>query len=512
MQDFDVVVIGGGIGGMIAANYLVSLGLKTAVVEQNHQTGGSMSGFRRGDFYFDGGDQSFESLGIVFPLLEELDIYSHIQWIPCRYRMKSPDFDFFIDSFDHVEEALQSAFPREKGIRPLFQEIREVSRFLETHCTPWEFPLIQDFSVGKLLGLLPYLPRLRRWLTYRYREKACSAIRDPQLRNWLTRIGYYRMPYIFFAGFWHLWAKDYWYPKGGMQAFHDLLASRFRGEGGTILLNTRIARIVSEGRQAVAVETAEGERIPAGRFIYGGDYKRLVGSLIDPALWDPELRNRIESARLTEAMVNVYLGLKTSPPEMAQKLQAHHTFYFPNYEVIFPDPYSPRDVHRSLWVVLNHFALENPRAAPPGHTTLVLQTFSSYPWENHWLNGSGAYPRSTLYKQFKSEIGMHLIETAENVVPGLKKDIAYYEVGTPLSLERFTLNTNGATGGWCYDTEQSPVFWLPGLNLIHTPLSNVRVCGQYSMWPGGVISACLSGKVVANLTAGRRPFAPLKKG
>lgn len=495
---------------MVAANYLVSLGLNTLVVEQSHHTGGNMSGFFRKGYYFDGGDQSFESLGIVFPILAELDVYDRIEWIRCRFRMKSPDFDFCIDSFDQVEEALQVAFPEERGIRPLFQEIRKVSEFIDSFSTPWDFPLIHQFSWKHLLKLLPHLPKLQKWIKFSYREKVCSLIRNAELRNWFTHIGYYRMPFIFLGGFWHLWMKDYWYPRGGMQHFHDLLAQRFTQAGGTLRLNTRITRIVHDSGHVVALQTADGESITAKRFIYGGDYKRLVLELTGPALWESGFRERIKEARLTEGILNVYLGVRRSPQEIDGVLKAPHAFYFPNYQVIFPDQYSPRDVHRSMWVALNHFGRENQNAAPAGHTTLVLQTYSSYFWENCWLNGSSSYPRSMLYKQFKNEIGMELVETAEHILPGLKNSIDYFEVGTPLSLERFTLNTAGATGGWCYDTELSPVFRLPGLNLIHTPLSNLLTCGHYSVWPGGVISACLSGKIVANLTAGRKPFASLK--
>ncbi|MCX7786171.1 MAG: NAD(P)/FAD-dependent oxidoreductase [Spirochaetes bacterium] len=510
MRTFDVVVIGAGLGGMVAANYLASLGMKTLVVEQSHHTGGNMSGFSRKGYYFDGGDQSFESLGIVFPILAELDVYDQIGWTKCRFRMKSPDFDFFIDSFDQVEEALQAAFPEESGIRPLFRIIREVSKFIEAHCTPWEFPLIHQYSLKHLMRLLPYLSKLQKWIKFSYREKVCSLIRNPELRNWFTHIGYYRMPFLFFAGFWHLWLKDYWYPQGGMQHFHDLLAQRFIQAGGTLRCNTRITQIFSEAGKVTALKTAEGEWITAKRFVYGGDYKRLVLELTDPALWDRGFREKIKETRLTESILNVYLGVRKAPLDLWETLQAPHAFYFPNYRVIFPDQYSPRDIHRSMWIALNHFGTENQNAAPPGHTAVVLQTYSSYFWENCWLNGSSSYPRSMLYKQFKNEIGMQLVETAEQLLPGLKNSIEYFEVGTPLSLERFSLNTEGATGGWCYDTEVSPVFRLPGLNLIHTPLTNLLTCGHYSLWPGGVISACLSGKIVANLTAGRKPFAPLK--
>jgi phytoene dehydrogenase-like protein len=66
---YDVLIVGAGLSGLICANYLARAGKRVLLLEQNHQPGGNMSGFRRRGFYFDAGDQSFESLGIVFPIL-----------------------------------------------------------------------------------------------------------------------------------------------------------------------------------------------------------------------------------------------------------------------------------------------------------------------------------------------------------------------------------------------------------------------------------------------------------
>jgi phytoene dehydrogenase-like protein len=506
MKKYDAIVIGGGLGGMTAAIYLAGRGMRPLVLEQNHRTGGNMSGFRRSGFYFDGGDQSFESLGIVFPVLAEMGILDRLGWHKARFRMVSPDFDFFIDSFEAVEAALASAFPREPGIPLLFREIREVSRFLERHCDPWRFPLLHDFSWGALLRSLPWLPKLRRWLSYDYRIKACSVIRDPGLRRWFSEIGYYRMPYIFFAGFWHLWMKDYWYPQGGMQALHSALADRLKELGGELRLGVYVTRIESRGGRALCAVTAGGDVFPAERFVYAGDYKRLAAE-IAPDIFKPSFARKVSRARLTEELVNVYLGLDMGAQELQARLGCQHVFYFPNYGAVFPDASSPRDIHAGMWVLLNHFSRENPGAAPPGASPLVLQTYSSWDWENRWRSAGGLFPRTEDYKRLKAEVAGELVKTAENVLPGLKSRILYQDTGTPLSGERFSLNSRGASGGWCYDDRESLVFRRAAKNLFKTPLENLLVCGHYSLWPGGVISAALSGKIAGNLSAGRRALA-----
>ena len=507
---YDVAVVGAGIAGQVCASYLARAGQKVIMLEQNHHAGGNMSGFKRRGFSFDGGDQSFESLGIVLPILRELIGVGPDDFVKAKYRMVSRDFDFFIDSPEQVEHELHEAFPDEPGITPLFREVKEVSRFLSANYDPWDFPLLNRTGFSSAARIAPWLPKLKKWSTFRYREKACSAIENDGLRNWFTQVGYYRMPYLFFAGFWHIWANDYWYPKGGMQQLHDRLTEAYEDAGGIARFGTTIEKIeVGTDGKARGVVTSNGELIEATDIVYAGDYRRLIDVILGPEHFAPKFVERIRSSRLTEEIVGVYLGLSKTDEELAADLGgAHHPFYFPNYDVIFPTPSSPEDVHRNMWVALNHFGSESP-SAPAGKSTLTLQTYSSYSWQNYWRNGSGSHKRTPEYRAFKDEVGTQLVELAENLVPGLGDSIEYMEVGTPLSSQRFSLNTDGSTGGWCYDDEVSPVWRFPNLNRIRTSVPNVRCAGHYALWPGGVISAALCGRIVANQVNGKAALAPL---
>ncbi|MDR3200569.1 MAG: hypothetical protein LBT68_03820, partial [Spirochaetales bacterium] len=125
-------------------------------------------------------------------------------------------------------------------------------------------------------------------------------------------------------------------------------------------------------------------------------------------------------------------------------------------------------------------------------------------WEECWKSGGGNLPRPEAYKRLKAAAADDLIRTAENILPGLGEKILYRDAGTPLSTERFSLNSRGSSGGWCYGSRESLVYRRPLKNLIKTPLENLLVCGHYSLWPGGVISAALSGKIAGNLSCGRK--------
>jgi len=164
-----------------------------------------------------------------------------------------------------------------------------------------------------------------------------------------------------------------------------------------------------------------------------------------------------------------------------------------------------------MWVALNVFHGENDEAAPEGKSTLVLQTYSSYRWENYWHNAGDSDERREEYSRFKHEIAKELIATAERLIPGLSERIEYLDAGTPLSLKRYTRNTDGSTGGWCYDDRVSPVYRSRGFNMFRTPFANLHAAGHYALWPGGVISATLSGRMVANRVLGRRLLARMEQ-
>ena len=58
MSQVDVIVIGGGVAGLVAAAFLARDGREVVLVEQNSFVGGCVGGFTRQGYYFDGGAQS----------------------------------------------------------------------------------------------------------------------------------------------------------------------------------------------------------------------------------------------------------------------------------------------------------------------------------------------------------------------------------------------------------------------------------------------------------------------
>jgi phytoene dehydrogenase-like protein len=60
---YDVVVVGAGIGGLIASNLLARAGLSVLLVEQHYMVGGYCSTFRRKGYTFDASTHFYPLLG-----------------------------------------------------------------------------------------------------------------------------------------------------------------------------------------------------------------------------------------------------------------------------------------------------------------------------------------------------------------------------------------------------------------------------------------------------------------
>ena len=52
-QNYDVIIIGSGIGGLVCGCYLAKHGMKVLIIEKHTQTGGYCTSFTRDGYHFD---------------------------------------------------------------------------------------------------------------------------------------------------------------------------------------------------------------------------------------------------------------------------------------------------------------------------------------------------------------------------------------------------------------------------------------------------------------------------
>ena len=120
---------------------------------------------------------------------------------------------------------------------------------------------------------------------------------------------------------------------------------------------------------------------------------------------------------------------------------------------------------------------------------------------NYWKKYESAYKKGDKleYGLEKNRIAQILIKRAEKVIPGLAKHIEVLKIGTPLTLKRFSGNTNGAIYGWASNVNQ----FTPMDRMTKIPVKNLYLSSAWTFPGGGQTASIASGYRVAKQIAGR---------
>ncbi len=110
---YDLVVIGGGMGGLAAASLAQRLGLRTALLEAHTKLGGCAGYFRRGPYTFDAGATALMGLRPGEPIGDLLDVLGvAFSSEPTRsYRMHLPDRRLDVVTDPAVRRGLDRGVP-----------------------------------------------------------------------------------------------------------------------------------------------------------------------------------------------------------------------------------------------------------------------------------------------------------------------------------------------------------------------------------------------------------------
>jgi len=470
------------------------------VCEQHNKPGGYVTSFERRRFIFDGGCQSFSSNGIVFPILREFGLWDKVKFVKSGYEIIAPDIKVKLDSLEEVAEEFKSAFPDSRsGIESYFNEIQSLIHPLKKMFSKKVPLLLKGFR--KALATFPmhftnprFFINMRKYKDVTNLDLINKYIKNSKAKFILSSLGYPVMSAITTAGMWYSWVEDYWYPIGGMQKFSNLFTDFIRKKNGEVSLQTKVAEVMVENGKAVGVKTGDGRKFYSRYIVSNVDYKQTFTKLVEHQHLSPEFIKRICQARVSESMFCVYLGVNVNVNSL--KDFAHHIFYFPSYGKTFLEK-NPEDADffKNCGMEISIPSLADDSLAPSGKSVITLTTFAPYNWQNRWQTQLGERVRE--YKRLKEKVARQLIDTARGVINELyDEQILVKETASPLTYERYTLNNKGASAGWIWNPEYS--LSKQYANSLKTPIRNLFTVGHWSMSPGGVPSAMLTGKMVAN--------------
>lgn len=484
-----VIIIGSGIGGLIAGNLLAKKGHKVTIFENHSMPGGYTAGFYKKGYYFESGTLSFEASASVFKAMKDIGVFEKIDFVKQRIRFVSEEFDGTPKTYDDYKKVVYAAFPSDKEkLDSAFSELDKIVSLMGDVDEP--MPFLYN-GLKMLTSMLPYIlsaPKQIK-LSKQYGDMTSSEFaaryfeKDSKPFKLFSGFGYPDMPAMFLGGAISGIFSDYWTVKGGMQSWADILAENFRKLGGDLKLNSYVDKIITENGATVGV-SCQNTVYEADYVISAGDYKKTLLKLLDDKSLIPQaLQDSISRASVSEGFFTVYLGLNIPTEELGKYMKVPHVFTFndkPGYDI-----YNSEDgeFFSKTSVSLYAPSMVNPEHAPQGKSSLMLQTMVPYHWMNNWGGGD-----KEVYGQLKKKAMDAMIDSASRLIPGLKESIAYKDAATPLTYERFTHNTDGASSAWSWNPKKK--FYKNTMSVnIETPVKNLYIGSCWAMQIGGVPGA-----------------------
>ena len=218
--------------------------------------------------------------------------------------------------------------------------------------------------------------------------------------------------------------------RGGPGRLAEALADAVRAHGGEVRCGAEVARITTTNGSVRGVELASGEEIDAAAVASGADPKRTLLRLVDPVDLGPTLRWRASNLRLPGTVAKVDLALSALPPfpsgdgpaalrgriVVAPSIdELERAFDASKYGRTSERPYLEATIP----------SLVDPSLAPEGsHVMSILVQYAPYRLhEGTW-------------DERRDALGDRVLRTLEDFAPGLTDRVVARRVLTPLDLER----------------------------------------------------------------------------
>ncbi len=529
MSEWDVVIVGAGVGGLTAAAILVKAGLRVLVLDRNAHPGGTAYVYERKGFTFPMGPLGFSTPSLVKDTLNSLE-GGDLKLSQVRYRIKAFDLDIPLSlPFPKMIEELTRLFLSEgKAIKQFFKDLEEivsamkfpdVDLFDGAKAPPFrkgkKVPLKVNFEKTQAFGLGsrnvdPNRSILAKASKNSAQEYLSGLVRDWRLRRVLGSIGT-QEPYSslsLLAAMWNLMSNEgIWYPIGGMRTLCDRMAQIVIGRQenhqgvGEIRLGTEVKEIRVEKGKVLGVTLMDGLKIESGAIISNADFKTTFIKLIDSKATPDEWNQAVVKAKQTRSNLQVCLGVDVSKVDLISFKEAGRVIYRRSQGDSLKEPdWSPDEIDpdglagQELEVSL---LSQNDRTlCPEGTEIIVIRTEAEH---SHFTRFRPAWrKRIPEYQYYKMCLGRALVQEVENLIPGLEKAILVMDVATPLTFEEQGGRSGGAVAGWSWDFEDCPDYLARVL--VRTPIKGLYMAGYQAfstLFAGGMASAMESGKRAA---------------
>lgn len=425
-RQYDVVIVGSGLGGLVSAVILAKEGLRVCVLEKNNQFGGNLQTFSRDKKVFDTG------VHYIGGLAEGQNLHRYFSYLGIMPHLRLERMPKVFDQicfgdeeecypiaqgYDAFVDCLSAAFPAERSAL--------LSYVADLQYTCKAFPLydaedgegyaseVISLSVKDYFTTLTDNERLRAVLIGNNFLYAGEDDKTPFYVHALAVNSYIQSAYKCILG--------------GSQ-ISKLLIRELRKLGGEAYKREEVVKLEIENGRICRAITHSGNRVRGDLFIINVDPKRAL-QLVGKKYFRKAFYDRIQALPVTTSSFSLHGVLQ--PAHVRYK--AHNVYYHQNaYAVWHAATYKKDD-----WA--NMFMLsmtEDPRH--PGYAdTFTVLTYMHFDEVETWADtiNTVVYPtdRGGVYETFKRNKTEQLLKKLKHRFPELVEAVHQTYVSTPLS-------------------------------------------------------------------------------
>lgn len=468
-KEFDILVIGSGLGGLVSALVLAKEGLKVCVLEKNNQYGGNLQTFSRDKLIFDtgvhylGGLSKGQNLHQYFSYLEIMD---ELQ----LHKMDENGYDKITFGDDETE------YPHAQGYRNFVEQLSkyfpEEKDNLEDYCEEIQ-RVCSQFPMYNLVGKDNYNEEILHLNTRRFIESLTSNKKLQSVllgSNFLYAGDSENVPFYVHALTVNSYIQSaYKCIKGGSQ-ISKLLIRRLREHGAEVYKHAEVSEFIfDENNMLSGVKTSEGKEYFAKKFISNIEIRTTLKLLGEEKL-KKSFVNRIVSWEPVPSCFSVYLVMKPN----SFKNFNYNIYHFANEEMVWNAYRYQKDKWPETYMLSSTESKHNPGFAESLTAISYMDFQEVEAWKETFNTVADEYERGALYEKFKLEKAEKMIDALEKKFPDLRKSIKCFYTSSPLSYRDYIGSFNGNMYGYMKSSENP----LKTMVSPRTKIDNLFLTGQ----------------------------------
>ncbi|MDO4190176.1 MAG: NAD(P)/FAD-dependent oxidoreductase [Bacteroidales bacterium] len=456
MNQYDVTIIGAGLGGLECGFLLSKLGLNVLVLEKEPHVGGCLQTFQRAGHTFDTG---FHYVGALAEGQTLNHIFRYFQLLDLPWQQLDTDcFDevvvgersfAFANGHDAFVETLAQHFPHQReALKQYVALLKQVGDNLPKSI----------LNPGQDLGASLFACSAHKFL--------CETISDPLLRNVLSgtslkmELKADTLPLYVFAQINNSFIQSAWRLRGGGQQLVDALANGIRRHGGEVRTQAEVTSLREAEGVISEIEINHDEKI-VSKWVIGNLHPACLLALVE----ETKLLRRIYRQRINR-LENTY-GMFTANLRLHDNAlpYVNSNIYWHNSNADLWQPHNNGE--ESL--LISYQVPEKGDFA----TNIDLLTPMSWSEVEQWQS-TKVGRRGDDYKQLKQQWLDKTLDMAEHRLPGLRQMVDKAYTSTPLTYNNYVNTAQGSAYGIRKDYANP----LGTILAPQTPIPNLLLTGQ----------------------------------